>query len=115
MDAAIAKCGHFVPLLNTPDSPSRDQITKIICFHCQTMETHKNKARLFIRNYLREFDSATLSSLWSSFQNRNINFVDFAGEFHQLAEAKLISIVEIKSKKTDFTDYVAISDTFEII
>lgn len=115
MEAAIAKCGHYVPLLNTPGSPNRDQLAKNACFHCQTMEKIKSRARLFIINYLDEFYSSTLSSLWNLFPNRNIDFVDFAGEFHQLAEAKLISIVEIKNKKTDFTDYVAISDSFEII
>lgn len=69
----------------------------------------------FIRQYLTIFDASTLSSLWNLFPNRDIEFKVFAKVFHELVKENLISVIKIKNKKTDFIDYIAVSNNFEVI
>jgi hypothetical protein len=83
-------------------------------------EWHVNGKRIpnpkeFISQHLMIFDASTLSSLWNLFPNRDIEFKVFAKVFHELAKENLISVIKIKNKKTDFIDYIAVSNNFEVI
>lgn len=69
----------------------------------------------FIVNYLNEINSSTLSYLWDVYPCNEIEFKVFAKIFHELVKENLISVIKIKNKKTDFIDYIAVSNNFEVI
>lgn len=80
-----------------------------------TVDCGNQNVKKFIIHTLNFSNVITLSDLWNLYPCLEIEFEVFAKVFHQLAESKLISIIKIKNKKTDFTDYIAISNNFEIV